>query len=114
MSSLFLEFLHGAVTRVGPTDTAFAHRDSGYNFAVISQWTNLGESDANVTWAQDTFKRMEPHMTAGAYVNYLDDDDSQARVQGAYGPNFERLQAVKDRYDPENLFHLNQNIPPSS
>jgi FAD/FMN-containing dehydrogenase len=114
MSSLFLEFLHGAVTRVGPTDTAFAHRDSGYNFAVISQWTNPEESDANITWAQETFKRMEPHMTTGAYVNYLDDDDPQVRVQGAYGPNFERLQAVKDGYDPENLFHLNQNIPPSS
>ncbi len=114
MSSLFLEFLHGAVTRVSPTDTAFAHRSTGYNFAVISQWANPEESDANIAWARETYNRMEPHMTTGAYVNYLDDDESKVRVQGAYGPNFERLRAIKDRYDPENLFHLNQNIPPSS
>ena len=105
MSSLFLELLHGAVTRVGPTDTAFAHRSTGYNFAILSQWADPEESDANIAWTRETYKRMEPYMTSGAYVNYLGDDAPQASVQGAYGPNFERLRAVKDRYDPGNLFH---------
>jgi FAD/FMN-containing dehydrogenase len=113
MSSLFLECFHGAVTRVAPTDTAFAHRSPGYNFTVISQWTDPQESDANIRWARETYERMESFTGTEAYVNYLDDDDPRARVQAAYGPNFNRLRDIKDRYDPENLFHLNQNIPPS-
>jgi hypothetical protein len=114
MSSLLLEQYHGAATRIGPTETAFVHRSPGYNLLVVSQWMDQEETDANVTWARDTFKVMKPHMGAGVYVNYLGDDDPASQVQAAFGPNFERLRSVKDRYDPENLFHLNQNIPPSA
>ncbi len=114
MSSVIIESYHGKATRVAPTDTAFAHRNQGYNIAIVSQWTDPEKSDANIAWTRDTYSAMEPHMAAGVYVNYMGDDEVAARVKDAYGPNFERLRAIKDRYDPENLFHLNQNIPPSS
>jgi FAD/FMN-containing dehydrogenase len=113
MSALFLEHFHGAVTQVEPTATAFPHRDTGYNFLAVSQWLDPEETDTNIAWAKDAYSAMEPYMAAGAYVNYLDDDDPATRVRSAYGGNFERLQAIKNRYDPENLFHLNQNIPPA-
>jgi FAD/FMN-containing dehydrogenase len=114
MSALILECFHGAVTRIEPTTTAFPHRSSGYNFAVVSQWRTPEGADANVAWARETFNALRPHMIGSAYVNYLGDDDGASVVRAAYGPNFERLQSVKNRYDPQNLFHLNQNIPPSS
>lgn len=114
MSGLFLERFHGAATRVEPTATAFAHRSPGYNLAIVSQWTNQEDSDANIKWAREVYDAMEPYYTSGVYVNYLDDDDTSSHIQSAYGQNFERLQAVKDLYDPENIFHLNQNVAPSS
>jgi FAD/FMN-containing dehydrogenase len=112
MSSLLLERLHGAATQVEPSRTAFPHRTPGYNLAIISQWMDRNDSDTNIAWARETYEAMEAHMVSGVYVNYLDDDDPQSRVQAAYGPNFERLRAIKNRYDPKNLFHLNQNILP--
>lgn len=114
MSVLLLEHLHGAVTRVSPTETAFAHRDPGYNLLVISEWLEPGENEKNIAWTKDTYTAMEPFYAAGAYSNYLTADEGPARVQAAYGINFERLQTLKGRYDPENLFHLNQNVPPSA
>jgi hypothetical protein len=113
MSGLILECFHGAVTRVEPTATAFPHRSRGYNLAIVSQWTTPEEADANVAWARETFGAVEPHLAGRAYINYLGDDVGQQIVQASYGPNFERLRKLKDRYDPQNLFHLNQNIPPS-
>jgi len=114
MSGVIIESYHGKATRIAPDDTAFAHRSPGYNLAIVSQWTNPEESDANIAWTRKIYSAMEPFSATGVYVNYLGDDEVEARVQAAYGPNFARLRAIKNRYDPENLFHLNQNIPPSS
>jgi FAD binding domain/Berberine and berberine like len=108
---LVIEHFDGAVTRVDPAATAFPHRARGYNLIIISQWTDPAQTDAGVAWARGTYKSLQPHMADGAYVNYLDDDDAN-RVRASYGPNYERLRELKRRYDPENLFHLNQNIPP--
>lgn len=112
MGSLVIESFQGAVTRVAPEDTAFVQRHAGYNLAVVGQWADPGDSEANIAWTRKTYQAMEPHMAQRVYVNYLGDDDPASRVRAAYGPNFERLQQIKARYDPENLFHLNQNIPP--
>jgi FAD/FMN-containing dehydrogenase len=114
MSSLFLEHFHGAATRVKQDATAFPYRRPGYNLSVLAQWLDPGESDANIAWTRETYSAVEPHFAGEAYVNYLGDDTPAASVREAYGSNFERLRAVKRRYDPKNLFHLNQNIPPSS
>jgi FAD/FMN-containing dehydrogenase len=112
MTGMLLEHFHGAATRAGATDTAFPHRAVGYNFLVASEWTDPGETDANVAWTRETFSAMEPQLAKTSYVNYLGEDDGEDRVAASFGPNFERLRTVKRRYDPENVFHLNQNVRP--
>ncbi len=111
MSFLVVEPYHGAVTRIDPTATAFPHRQPGYNCIIISQWTEPSQTDEGIRWARETFELLRPHMADRAYVNYLDQDDA-GRVRAAYGPNYARLVELKRRYDPENVFRLNQNIAP--
>jgi FAD/FMN-containing dehydrogenase len=114
MSALMLEHFHGAATRVAPTDTAFPHRTPGYNFLVVSEWLDRAATDDNVNWARETYGAMAAHFAAGRYVNYLNADDLKegGAVAAAFGPNAERLRQVKRSYDPDNVFHLNQNIVP--
>jgi FAD/FMN-containing dehydrogenase len=113
MSNFILEQFHGAVTRVAPTDTAYPHRQPGWNLIVISEWVEPMDDDANVAWAKETFGAMTSFMVEGAYVNYLGDDETD-RVRAAYGPNWPRLVELKRRMDPDNFFRLNQNIDPSA
>lgn len=110
-SVAFVPYL-GAVTRVKATATAFPHRDPGYSMVIISQWQRRDDTEANVAWTRDTFEALRPHMAGGAYINNLSADDSDL-VHEAWGPNYERLVAVKRRYDPQNLFRLNHNIDPN-
>ena len=114
MSGLLLEHFHGAATRVGPTATAFPHRTVGYNFLTVSEWLDAGATKANVAWARDAYGAMAPHFTAGRYVNYLNADEvgDDAAISAAFGPNAKRLRDLKRKYDPDNVFHLNQNIKP--
>jgi FAD/FMN-containing dehydrogenase len=112
MSGLVLEHIHGAATRVGVTETAFPHRHEGYNLLVVSEWLNPADNARNIAWARESYDVMRPHFTSGRYVNYLGDDDGEDAVGAAYGPNHQRLRTLKAKYDPMNLFHLNQNIRP--
>jgi hypothetical protein len=114
MSTLLLEHFHGAATRVGPTETAFPHRSPGYNFLVVGEWLDPAANGANIAWVRETYAAMAHHYTSGRYVNYLNTDDLKERqsVEAAFGPNGPRLRTVKRRYDPDNVFHLNQNIRP--
>jgi len=113
MSSFILEHFHGAVTRVGPTETAYPHRQPGYNLAVISEWLDPTEDEVNIAWAQETFGSLAPFMADANYVNYLGDDEDH-RVRAAYGRNWDRLVELKRRVDPDNFFRLNQNIDPNA
>lgn len=112
MGQLLLEHIHGAVARVGVQDTAFPHRAIGYNFIVLSQWTEPAITDQCIAWARETYAAMEPFAAAGRYVNYLGDDEPGDAVSAAYGPNYRRLQELKTKYDPKNFFRMNQNIRP--
>ena len=114
MSALLLEHFHGAATRVGPTETAFPHRSVGYNFLTVGEWLEGAESRANTAWVRETYAAMAPHFAAGRYVNYLNADEVTEgdAVSAAFGPNGKRLREIKRRYDPDNVFHLNQNIKP--
>jgi FAD/FMN-containing dehydrogenase len=114
MSGLLLEHFHGAATRVGPTETAFPHRTVGYNFLTVSEWLDASATPANVAWARDAYGAMASHFTAGRYVNYLNADEAgeDTAIAAAFGPNGKRLREVKRKYDPDNVFHLNQNIKP--
>jgi FAD/FMN-containing dehydrogenase len=114
MGQLLLEHFHGAVTRVGVTDTAFPHRAPGYNLIVLSEWMDPKDNNVCTAWARDSYKAMQPFMGSGRYVNYLGDDEPGDPVAAAYGPNYRRLQQLKAKYDPENFFHVNLNIRPLS
>jgi FAD/FMN-containing dehydrogenase len=112
MGKLVLEHFHGAVTRVGVTDTAFPHRATGYNFLVLGQWADRRDNDTCISWTRASYNAMTPFLQEQAYVNYLADDEQENTVAAAYGPNYDRLRRIKTTYDPENFFHMNQNIRP--
>jgi hypothetical protein len=114
MGQLLLEHFHGAVTRVGVTDTAFPHRAAGYNLLVLSQWADPKDNTACTAWGRDSYAAMQSFMGGGRYVNYLGDDEQGDVVAAAYGPNYPRLATIKSQYDPENFFRMNQNIRPAS
>ena len=114
MGQILLEHFHGAATRVGVSDTAFPHRAEGYNFIVISEWMERANTDRSIAWARQSHAQMEPFFASRRYVNYLGDDETGDPVAMAYGPNYRRLQELKSKYDPNNFFHMNQNIRPSS
>ena len=113
MSAMVLEHFHGAVCRVGVSDTAVPHRDPGYNLGIFSEWTDPATTDENIAWARETYAAIKPYRAQLRYVNYLDEDDVGEAVRAAYGPNYDRLVEIKRRYDPENVFHLNHNIDPA-
>jgi FAD/FMN-containing dehydrogenase len=114
MGQLLLEHFHGAATRIGATDTAFPHRAEGYNFLVLGEWIDPDLTEPSIAWARQTYAEMEPFVGPGRYVNYLGDDEVGDPMPCAYGPNYRRLQELKTKYDPNNFFHVNQNIRPSS
>jgi FAD/FMN-containing dehydrogenase len=103
--------INGAVSRVASDATAFAYRDAQFATVIAGAWPDPADNDKNVKWVRDYYKALEPHSSAGGYVNFMDADD-QGRVQENYGGNYARLVSIKKKYDPENLFHLNQNICP--
>ncbi len=111
-SNVAIEHLGGAVSRVGERDTAFTHRSAPYSFLIATRWKDPAESEKNIELARQLWKVMQPFLEEGVYVNYLDEDEGDARVKAAYGPNYERLVAIKKKYDPTNFFRLNQNIKP--
>jgi FAD/FMN-containing dehydrogenase len=112
MSAILLEHFHGAVTRVGVSETAVPHREEGWNLLLPSVWTDRGDTEANIAWTRETFAAMRSHFAAGRWLNYLGDDQGEHAIRAAYGPNHDRLRGVKRRYDPDNVFHLNHNIAP--
>jgi FAD/FMN-containing dehydrogenase len=112
MGSVLIEHFHGAATRIGISETAFPHRTEGYNLVVLSEWLDHAVTDRCIAWARDTYTAMSPFMGPGRYVNYLGDDEEGDAAAAAYGPNYRRLRELKARYDPENFFHMNQNIRP--
>ena len=112
MTSILFEHFHGAVTRVGPTETAVPHRDEAWNLLIPSVWTDPDDNDVNIGWSRETFAALRPYFGSGRWLNYLGDDQADDAVRAAYGPNYNRLVEVKRRYDPDNVFHLNHNIAP--
>jgi FAD/FMN-containing dehydrogenase len=113
MAGIVIEHFHGAVTRVGVSDTAFPHRAEGYNLVFTTQWANPADTDRCIEWTRRSFAAMSRFSGPGRYVNYLPDDEpADAAMAQAYGPNYPRLRELKARFDPTNLFHMNQNIKP--
>jgi FAD/FMN-containing dehydrogenase len=108
--------LGGAVRRIDREATAFGQRDAEYSFMSAGVCADAAEADKCVRWARDFWDAMQPFSTGGVYVNYLgrEADEGAGRIEAAYGPEkYARLVALKNKYDPANLFRLNQNIKPS-
>jgi hypothetical protein len=102
----------GAVSRVDPATTAVGDREPGFEVNIAAAWPPSGpDGQRHVTWVREGWERMRP-FAAGVYANFLSDEGA-AGVETAYGARLQRLTELKDRYDPENVFRLNANIPPS-
>ena len=112
MTGILFEHFHGAVTRIGQSETAVPHREQGWNLLIPSVWTDPADTEANIGWTRETFAAFRPHFGTGRWLNYLGDDQADDAIRAAYGPNYDRLREVKRRYDPDNVFHLNHNIAP--
>jgi FAD/FMN-containing dehydrogenase len=112
LNAMLFEHFHGAVTRVGVSDTAVPHREVGYNLVMPSVWLDAADTEANIAWTRATFDLFSPYFAERRWLNYFSDDDGADAVRAAYGPNYDRLVELKRRYDPENAFHLNHNIDP--
>jgi FAD/FMN-containing dehydrogenase len=109
---IFFGAIGGATTRPSPTSTAYAHRDALYVMNVHGRWESAAEDKRCIDWARDFFKASAPFASAGVYVNFLTEEEGD-RVRSAYGANYDRLVEVKRKFDPNNLFRVNQNIKPA-
>jgi FAD/FMN-containing dehydrogenase len=105
--------MEGAYGRVGEEDTAFRRRDARYFIQYVTMWDDPGDDEENIGWTREYADTVKPYTTGGVYLNFIGDEGAE-RVREAYGPaKWQRLVALKDEWDPENVFRLNQNIPPS-
>ena len=110
-SQVLIQHLHGAASRVHPTGTAFAQRQESYILGIFAAWTN-DEAQKHIEWTRSFWTATRRFASPGVYVNFLG-DEGEERIRASYGVNYQRLVALKNRYDPTNFFHLNQNIQPT-
>ena len=110
-STVHIYPINGACNRVAPDATAFAYRDATFATVIAGMWPDPADNDANIEWVRDYYDATAPLSEEGGYVNFMSGDD-QERIRANYRGNYDRLVDVKRRYDPDNLFHLNQNIRP--
>ena len=107
---VFIVPFYGAITRVPPSDTAFALRRAGYEVDIVCLWSSAAEKASAVQWVKALRDQLQP-FAHGVYVNQLG-ETSEELVRAAYGPNYARLVEIKKKYDPKNVLRLNQNIKP--
>lgn len=110
---VFIAQLGGAQGRVGDDATAYQGRSAEFLMNVHGRWSDESKDDMCTTWCRDLFRATAPFATGEAYVNFMSDDEGE-RVESAYGSSFRRLGQIKERYDPDNLFRVNQNIRPAA
>ena len=111
-SEIFLGLIGGQANRLPPDATAYPHRDVLYAMNVHTRWSDPVDDDECIAWAREFFKVSAAYASGSVYVNFLTQDEGE-RIEAAYGQNYPRLMQAKKRYDPQNLFRQNQNIPPA-
>ncbi|RDV11841.1 FAD-binding oxidoreductase [Pontibacter diazotrophicus] len=108
-STMHLYPVDGAVNRVGKEDTAFSFREANWSQVIVGVDPDAKNNERITQWAKDYWKAIHPYSLGGAYVNFMM-EEGQERVKATYRDNYDRLLKVKQKYDPSNFFHLNQNI----
>lgn len=111
LSSMHMYPVNGAASRVGKNDTAWNYRDANYAVVIVGIDSDLANKDKIVKWARDYWDDHHPYSAGGAYINFMM-DEGEERIKATYGDNYEKLTAIKTKYDPKNLFRVNQNIKP--
>jgi len=111
-ATMHLYPINGACHRVRADETAFAYRDATFAAVIVAAWQDPALDNERIRWVREYYDAIAPHSEAGGYVNFMAGDDG-ARVEDNYQGNYQRLAEIKRTYDPGNLFHLNQNIPPA-
>ena len=111
-SNVIVQHLGGAVADLAPEDSAYVHRDARYDSVILSAWEDPEFDEPNIGWLKDAYAEMEP-FTIGFYSNHMVDSD-EPKVMRTFRGNYERLVALKNKYDPTNLFHLNANVKPTA
>jgi len=111
-STVHIYPINGACHRVAPDATAFAYRDANFAPVIAGMWPDPAQNDANIAWVRDYYAATAPLSEEGGYINFMAGDD-QDRIKANYRGNYPRLVDVKRRYDPDNLFRVNQNIKPA-
>ena len=111
-STMHLYPIDGAASRVAPDATAFAHRDGGWAGVIVGVDPDPANAGLISRWARDYWTELHPTSAGSAYINFMGDEGPD-RIRASYRGNYERLAQVKRRYDPDNVFHINQNIPPA-
>lgn len=111
LSAILLFHLHGAITRHASDETAFGARLLGWDLEILAQWADPTQESNSMAWARAFWAAIQP-STSSVYVNHLERDDGLARLRSGYAGNWDRLVALKQKYDPDNFFRMNNNIPP--
>ena len=108
---IFIGLIAGAPNRVAAQAMAYGHRDAKFVLNVHGRWDEARDDAKCIGWAREFFQKSAPFASSGAYVNFMTAEEGD-RIAAAYGRNYDRLAQIKKRYDPENVFHMNQNIKP--
>jgi FAD/FMN-containing dehydrogenase len=112
-STMHLYPIDGAASRVEREETAWAYRDAKWGMVIVGVDPDPAKKQELIEWTRAYWHAIHPSSAGGAYVNMMMDDEGQERVRAAYRYNYDRLSQVKRKYDPDNLFHINQNIKPA-
>jgi FAD/FMN-containing dehydrogenase len=112
-SEIFIGLLGGQTSRIAADSTAYAQRDAQFVMNVHIRWEDAQDDQRCIAWAREFFNAAAPYATGGVYINFMTEEEGD-RVKAAYGAGYQRLARLKEKYDPGNLFRLNQNIRPAT
>ena len=111
-STMHLYPIDGKANRVGTDETPWGHRQAKWSEVIVGVDSDPANTKAITAWAKEYWEALNPHSAGGAYVNFMM-EEGEDRVKATYGSNYERLAVIKQKYDPTNLFRVNQNIKPA-
>jgi FAD/FMN-containing dehydrogenase len=113
-STMHLHPINGAAARIAKNATAWSYRDATWAQVMVGVDPDPANNAKTISWAKSYYDALHPYSAGGAYVNFMMDDEGEDRVKATYGDNYERLVAIKSKYDPDNFFRVNQNIKPTT